>query len=109
MIEHGTPEDGDLVGHQRHPVRAMGQRRSAVDAEELAVGIFEQIEIGGARLLLHDHGDVVEQVRELLRQLGEGVLDELLECVAGNEDHQPGMILNPKTRPVPGRWNGLAQ
>ena len=51
----GNPQDraaenGDLVGHQRHPVRALRQRRAAVDAEELAVGVFEQIEIGGAVL-----------------------------------------------------------
>jgi hypothetical protein len=23
-------------------------------------------------------------------------------------DHQPGMILNPKTHPAPGRWKGFA-
>ena len=77
------------------------------DAEELIVRIVEEVEIFIARLLLDDDGDVVKKIYETRWQLVKCLLDELLEFAVRN--HQPGMILNPNTQPLPGRWNGLAQ
>ena len=85
----------------------IGERRlRAEDAEELVVVVVEKIEIVIGRLLFDDYRDVVEKRCETLGQLAEGLLDELLEFAGRN--HQPGMMLNPNTQPVPGRWNGLA-
>ena len=97
VAQNGSAEDYDLVGQRR---------MHAKDAEEIVGVIVEEIEILVGWFFFDDDGDIFEKRRETLRQLVERLPDELLEFV--RRDHQPGMILNPKTQPAPGRWNGFA-
>ncbi len=87
-----SPENRNLVGkHRQHVVRAPRPRDAAIDTQQLAVFILDEIEILVARLFLDDHGDVVQQLRELRRQRRERFLDDSLEFGAGEvhaHDHR---------------------
>ena len=48
---------------------------------------IEHVEVFVRRLFLDHDRDIVEQRREPLGQLAEGLLDELLEFAAGDADH----------------------
>lgn len=69
--QDGAAEDGDLVGQRR---------RDAEDAEELVV-LIDEIEIVVGRFFFDDDGDVLDEPRESIGQLVEGLFDELPEFV----------------------------
>ena len=98
--EDGTAEDRDLVGEQQHVVRAARHRDAAVETEEFGAAlvslVVHRFEVVIGRLLLDDHDDVFEELREAGRQLVECFLDELLEFLSTEIGrYQPGVMLKP--------------
>ena len=107
--QDGTAEDGDRIGEHQGVVSAGRERHPVIQPEELGVAAAEHSAIGARGFFLHHDGDVLQEIGEPFRQLAERVLDELLEFLRRDGGaHQPGVMLNPNTQPLPGRWKGFA-
>lgn len=80
--ENGTAENRDLIGQRgRHVEAALRKSNAAVNAKQLVAGrsFAKDVAVFVSRLFFNHDDDVVEEPRELVRQLFESLFDELVE------------------------------
>ena len=80
--ENRTAENRDLVGQRgRHVEASLRKSNAAVNAKQLVVGrsFAKDVAVFVSRLFFNNDDDVVEEPRELVRQLFESLFDELVE------------------------------